>query len=174
MSRIATERRCLGLNLASRDPLALKATTDRLAERSMSETRAVGRRAMRLQFSTDVATRAGQCGFEAYHDLYATAADAVRLDESFAVAVTAERLGGMILFDRQMRGIAHVRPHRRVQRNGFDHFTAQIVLDGNLAVGTPEGSRIAGPGECALIDMSRPMETRASRARVMTLSAPAT
>lgn len=138
----------------------------------MSETRAVGRRAMRLQFSTDVATRAGQCGFEAYHDLYATAADAVRLDESFAVAVTAERLGGMILFDRQMRGIAHVRPHRRVLRNGFDHFTAQIVLDGNLAVGTPEGSRVAGPGECALIDMSRPMETRASRARVITLSAP--
>lgn len=138
----------------------------------MPEPGAVGRRAVSLHFSTDVAAPSGQCGFEAYHDLYATAADAVRLDETFAVAVTAERLGGMILFDRQMRGIAHVRPHRRVLRDGFDHFTAQIVLDGGLAVGTPEGSRIVGPGECALIDMSRPMETRAGEARVMTLSAP--
>ncbi|GJD66914.1 hypothetical protein MPEAHAMD_7113 [Methylobacterium frigidaeris] len=138
----------------------------------MSEIGAVGRRAVSLRFSTDVAAPSGQCGFEAYHDLYATAADAVRLDETFAVAVTAERLGGMILFDRQLQGVAHVRPHRRVLRNGFDHFTAQLVLDGALAVGTPEGSRIVGPGECALIDMSQPMETRASQARVITLSAP--
>ena len=138
----------------------------------MPETGAADRRAVSLQFSTDAAGPSGQCGFEAYHDLYASAADAVRLDETFAVAVTAERLGGMILFDRHMQGIAHMRPHRRVLRNGFDHFTVQIVLEGTLAVGTPEGSRIVGPGECALIDMSQPMETRASRARVMTLSAP--
>ncbi|WP_162596294.1 helix-turn-helix domain-containing protein [Methylobacterium sp. 17Sr1-1] len=132
----------------------------------------MGRQAVSLQFSTDVAAPSGQCGFEAYHDLYATAADAMRLDETFAVAVTAERLGGMILFDRRLRGVAHVRPHRRVLRSGFDHFTAQIVLDGALAVGTPDGIRIVGPGECALIDMSRPMETRASQARVITLSIP--
>jgi len=138
----------------------------------MSEIRAVGRQAVSLQFSTDAAAPCGQCGFEAYHDLYASAADAVRLDETFAVAVTAERVGGMILFDRQLWGVAHVRPHRRVLRNGFDHFTAQIVLDGALAVGTPDGSRVVGPGECALIDMSQPMETRASQARVITLSTP--
>lgn len=138
----------------------------------MSDIGAIGRKAVSLQFSTDVAAPSGQCGFEAYHDLYATAADVVRLDETFAVAVTAERLGGMILFDRQLRGVAHVRPHRRVLRSGFDHFTAQIVLDGALSVGTPEGIRIVGPGECALIDMSQPMETRASQARVITLSIP--
>lgn len=138
----------------------------------MSETEVVSCRPVSLKFSTAVAAPSGQCGFEAYHDLYATAADAVRLDETFAVAVTAERLGAMILFDRQLQGVAHMRPHRRVLRNGFDHFTAQLVLDGALAVGTPEGSRIVAPGECALIDMSQPMETRASQARVITLSAP--
>ncbi|WP_288586684.1 helix-turn-helix domain-containing protein [uncultured Methylobacterium sp.] len=138
----------------------------------MPDIEASGRQTVSLRFSTDLAAPSGQCGFEAYHDLYAAAADAVRLDETFAVAVTAERLGGMILFDRQLRGVAHARPRRRVLRNGFDHFTAQIVLDGALAVGTPNGSRIVGPGECALIDMSQPMETRASRARVITLSIP--
>jgi AraC-like DNA-binding protein len=172
MPGLAAERRSDGFDLALRDPLGLTATDDKSAERSMSETGAMGRRAAGLRFSTGAATTSGQSGFEAYHDLYAMVADAVRLDETFAVEVTAERLGEMILFDRKMRGVAHVRPHRRVLRNGFDHFTAQLVLDGALAVGTPEGGRIVRPGECALIDMSRPMETRASRARVITLSVP--
>ncbi|WP_162561300.1 helix-turn-helix domain-containing protein [Methylobacterium terrae] len=138
----------------------------------MSEPAATVRRTAGLHFSTATASPSGQGGFEAYHDLYAMVADAVRLDEAFAVAVAAERLGDMILFDRQMRGVAHVRSPRRVLRNGFDHFTAQLVLDGTLAVDTPEGSRIVEPGEFALIDMSRPMETRAGRARVLTLSVP--
>lgn len=125
-----------------------------------------------LRFSTDIVAPTGQDGFEAYHDLYAMVADARRLGEAFAVEVTAERLGGMILFDRRMRSVAHARSPRRVLRNGFDHFTAQLVLGGALEVHTPEGSRIVGPGEVALIDMNRPMETRADRARVLTLSIP--
>lgn len=138
----------------------------------MPEAPATVRRTAGLHFSTDTATPSGQGGFEAYHDLYAPVADAARLEGAFAVAVAAERLGDMILFDRRMRSVAHVRSPRRALRNGFDHFTAQLVLDGSLAVDTPEGSRLVGPGEFALIDMSRPMETRAGRARVLTLSVP--
>lgn len=138
----------------------------------MSEDGGTARREAGLRFSSDAETPSGQDGFEAYHDLYAMVADAVRLRDSFAVEVTAERLDGMILFDRRMQGVAHVRSPRRVLRNGFDHFTAQLVLEGALAVGTPESSRSVGPGEIALIDMSRPMETRADRARVLTLSIP--
>jgi len=138
----------------------------------MPEDGTTARRGAGLHFSTYAATPSGQDGFEAYHDLYAMVADAVRLDEAFAVEVAAERLDGLILFDRRMRSVAHVRPPRRVLRNGFDHFTAQLVLDGVLTVGTPEGERVVGPGEIALIDMSRPMETRAARARVLTLSVP--
>ncbi|MET7246868.1 helix-turn-helix domain-containing protein [Methylobacterium sp. EM32] len=130
------------------------------------------RRKAGLRFSTDVAAQTGQDGFEAYHDLYASAADVGRLDETFAVEVTAERLDGMILFDRRLRGVAHARAPRRVLRDGFDHFTAQLVLGGALTVDTPGGSRVVAPGEIALIDMSRPMETRADRARVLTLSIP--
>ncbi|TGD96022.1 helix-turn-helix domain-containing protein [Methylobacterium nonmethylotrophicum] len=137
----------------------------------MSDDEATARRETGLRFSTD-ATPSGQGGFEAYHDLYATVADAARLDGAFAVAVTAQRLDTLILFDRRLQGVAHVRSPRRVIRNGFDHFTAQLVLDGALAVDTPEGGRTVGPGEIALIDMSRPMETRAGRARVLTLSVP--
>ncbi|WP_455395764.1 helix-turn-helix domain-containing protein [Methylobacterium sp. Gmos1] len=125
-----------------------------------------------MRFSTDDDAPTGQDGFEAYHDLYAMVADVGRIGEDFAVEVTAERLDGLLLFDRRLRGVAHVRSPRRVLRNGFDHFTAQLVLGGALGVGTPEGTRVVAPGEIALIDMSRPMETRADQARVLTLSIP--
>ncbi|MDR4307706.1 helix-turn-helix domain-containing protein [Chelatococcus sambhunathii] len=126
----------------------------------------------RLRFSSDAPALADDDGFGAYHDLYATVADAERLDRSFAVEVEGRRLNELLLFDRSMRAVRHVRSEKRVMRNGFDHFTVQIPLSGELLVSTDNGGKRAGPGEAALIDMSRPMATEARSARVLTLSTP--
>ncbi len=126
----------------------------------------------RLRFSSDAPALADDEGFGAYHDLYSTVADAERLDRSFAVEVEGRRLNELLLFDRSMRGVRHVRSDKRVLRNGFDHFTVQIPLAGELLVSAGGARKRAGPGEAVLIDMNRPMATEAQSARVLTLSTP--
>ncbi|MFC3695621.1 hypothetical protein [Chenggangzhangella methanolivorans] len=125
-----------------------------------------------VSFSTASADDGGRNGFEAYHDLYGPVADVVGLDGRFAVSVEAQRLDEMILFDRRLKSVRHVRCARRVARNGFDHFTAQLVLDGEFDVETDAGARRVQRGEMVLIDMTRPMATTVSDARVLTLSTP--
>ncbi|HVI27062.1 helix-turn-helix domain-containing protein [Hansschlegelia sp.] len=123
-------------------------------------------------FSTAKAGKGGQGGFEAYHDLYGPVADVVALDGRFGVSVEAQRLDEMILFDRRLRSVRHVRCARRVARNGFDHFTAQLALEGAFSVKADEGERVVKRGEMVMIDMTRPMATTATDARVLTLSTP--
>lgn len=125
-----------------------------------------------VSFSTARADENGRYGFEAYHDLYGPVADVVSLDDRFAVSVGAQRLDDMILFDRRLRSVRHLRCARRVARNGFDHFTAQLALEGEFDVETEAGARRVRRGEMVLIDMTRPMATTAGEARVLTLSMP--
>jgi AraC-like DNA-binding protein len=128
-----------------------------------------GAAVQRLRFGGGSAAEGG--GFEAYHDLYAPVADVARLD-GFGIEVSARRLDDVLMFDRRLRGVRHIRGAKRAARNGFDHFTAQIAAGGDMLVATGDGERRLARGEIALIDMRRPMATETRDARIVTLSIP--
>jgi AraC-like DNA-binding protein len=110
--------------------------------------------------------------FAAYHDLYAPVADVVRLEGAFSVKVAAHRIGEILAFDRQLKGVGHSRSPKRVAQNAFDHFTVQLALRGSFQISTEAGNRIVEQGALALIDMTRWMRTDAPDANILTLSIP--
>ncbi|MGA0594921.1 helix-turn-helix domain-containing protein [Enterovirga sp. CN4-39] len=123
-----------------------------------------------LSFTTR--SQPAEAAFAAYHDLYAPVADVTRLADDFSVEVDAHRIGQMLLFDRRVQSVRHTRLPRRVARNAFDHFTAQVPLRGSLSVSTDNGDVHVEPGGMVFIDMSRPMTTDAVASRNLTLSIP--
>lgn len=128
--------------------------------------------AQKVTFSTERRNDTVEDAFAAYHDLYAPVADAERLAGRFSASVTAYRLGGLLVFDRRLRSVAHVRSPRRVARNAFDHFTVQLATRGSFLIATDAGERRVTPGALALVDMTRAMRTEAPAADLLTLSVP--
>ncbi|WP_433911467.1 hypothetical protein [Sphingomonas yabuuchiae] len=69
--------------------------------------------------------------FDGYRQLYAKGADVIRLDGPFCARVTGWRFRHMLLFDRHLSGMAHVR-EERVQADGFDHIVLHHALSGSV------------------------------------------
>lgn len=126
----------------------------------------------KITFSTDRRGDVVEDAFGAYHDLYKPVADAERLGDDFSASVTAYRLGGLLVFDRRLRSVAHVRSPQRVARNAFDHFTLQLATEGSFRIATDAGERDVTPGALALVDMTRAMRTEAAAVNLLTLSVP--
>lgn len=108
--------------------------------------------------------------FDAYHDLYATGADADRLGDGFAAAMTGWRLDRSLLYERRLAGVGHRRDAARVRRDGVGHLTLTLVVAGTFHVDGGDGWRRVLPGEIALLDMTRPTANRAPEAHVVTMS----
>ncbi|KQO65363.1 MULTISPECIES: helix-turn-helix domain-containing protein [unclassified Methylobacterium] len=103
--------------------------------------------------------------FEAYRDLYAGGADVARIGPDFSAQVQAYRLDRMILFKRQLNGLQHSRSPQRVRRDGFDHITLHLLLEGDLLAGPPGHERRVRPGEILVCDNTLPHQSRAHRVR---------
>lgn len=109
-------------------------------------------------------------GLDVYRELYSSGADVTGLDAAFFAEVTAWRLAGILLFDRRLAGVAHERSPERVRRDGFDHFTVQLVVEGQFHLDNGGGFVRVNPGQIALGDTSLPMRNRVTAARVITAS----
>lgn len=120
-----------------------------------------------IRFSSD--GLAEDEAFEHYHRLYARGADVVRLDGPFRASVTGWRFRHMLLFDRQLSGMAHVR-EERVQADGFDHIVLHHVLSGTLIGGPRSGFDVAGPGDIVFLDTRRGHRTEARDLHLITAS----
>jgi len=107
--------------------------------------------------------------FDAYRRLYAQGADVVRRDGPFHARVTGWRFRHMLLFDRHLSGMAHVR-EERVQADRFDHIVLHHVLSGTLIGGPRSGFDRAGPGDIVFLDTRRGHRTEAQRLHVITAS----
>lgn len=119
-------------------------------------------------FTFDSGAEAG--GFEGYRTLYAGGSDVTATGERFRARVDAHRLGRMIVFDRRLGGVMHSRDGARVRRDGFDHFTLQLLCSGRFHGGSPGNERVLNPGDVILFDMTRPQRTRADGAHFVTVS----
>ena len=109
-------------------------------------------------------------GLEVYRELYASGADVSGLGDGFFAEVAGWRLAGILLFDRRLAGVAHERSPERVRRDGFDHFTVQLVVEGLFHLDRGGGFIRVDPGQIALVDMTRPSRNRMTAARVITAS----
>lgn len=109
-------------------------------------------------------------GFDRYRDLYKGGSDVAATGERFSVSVRAHQVGGVLVFDRRLNGVEHSRDPARVRRDGFDHFTLQLLRAGCFHGGAPADAHRLKPGEVMLFDMTRPQRTRADDARFVTVS----
>ncbi len=107
--------------------------------------------------------------FDGYRQLYAGGADVIRLGGPFRARVTGWRFRHMLLFDRHLSGMAHVR-EERVQADGFDHIVLHHVLSGTLIGGPRSGFERAGPGDIVFLDTRRGHRTEARDLHVITAS----
>ena len=107
--------------------------------------------------------------FAGYRQLYAQGADVERLDGPFHARVTGWRFRHMLLFDRQLSGMAHVR-EERVTADGFDHIVLHHVLSGTLIGQGRSGFERAGPGDIVFLDTRRGHRTEARDLHLITAS----
>lgn len=107
--------------------------------------------------------------FEAYRHLYAVGTSVDRTDSPFHAHVRIRRFQRMILFERSLGGVHHVRTTDRVRRDGFDHITLHLLVGGSLSGGPLGLEHRLQPGEIMLIDTSRPHWNLIDRARLVSV-----
>ncbi|WP_167858498.1 helix-turn-helix domain-containing protein [Methylobacterium nonmethylotrophicum] len=109
-----------------------------------------------------------EAAFEAYRRLYSGGADVDRRPGPLRTEVVAHRLPRLLLFDRRLAGVSHVRSPRRVARDGFDHVTIHLVLSGSMMLEVPGTVRRVEAGGLALFDLTRPQRTWTDGAHIVT------
>jgi AraC-like DNA-binding protein len=108
-------------------------------------------------------------GFERYRRLYGIGADVEPADGPFSAEVRVRRFRRMILFERELGGLLHLRSPGRVRHDGFDHITLHLLLSGDLTGGPFGAGHRLQAGEIMVVDTRRPHWTRVTRARLITV-----
>jgi len=108
-------------------------------------------------------------GFESYRRLYGIGADVEPADGSFRAQVRIRRFRRMILYERELGGLLHLRGPGRVRHDGYDHITLHLLLAGDLTGGPMGAGHRLKPGEIMVVDTTRPHWTRTERARLLTV-----
>lgn len=123
------------------------------------------------RLSFDTTGMDADAAFAAYCRLYGLGAEILRLGDAVSARVEAWRLDRMLLYDRRLDGLGHRRDPSRTRVDGFDHFTATLLLAGTLEVETAGAPpcRLA-PGEVLLADTHVPATNRMHRAHLVTLA----
>lgn len=108
-------------------------------------------------------------GFESYRRLYGIGADVEPAEGAFRAEVRIRRFRRMILFERELGGLLHLRGPGRVRHDGFDHITLHLLLAGDLTGGPLGAGHRLWPGEIMVVDTRQPHWTRVERARLITV-----
>lgn len=103
-----------------------------------------------------------------YQSIYAQGSDVSKLSATATASVMAHRFKRMLLFDRHSDGLAHHRSLPRVKRDGNDHMSIHLLVEGGLVGGPPGSRRELKPGEMLVFDTSLPMWSQAIQAHYVT------
>ena len=109
-------------------------------------------------------------GFEQYRELYGIGTQVVRTGPVMRAQLRGWRLDRMLLYDRRLHDVGHRRDARRVEADGFDHFTVTLLLTGGITVIHDEGTVRMQPGEALLLDTAAPSENRMDQAHLVTIA----
>lgn len=107
--------------------------------------------------------------FTGYRQFYAQGADVERLNGPFHADVSGWRFRNLLLFDRHLSGVAHIR-EERVGADGFDHIVLHHVLSGTLLGQSRSEFGPAGPGDIVFLDTRLGHRTEAHDLHMITVS----
>ena len=108
--------------------------------------------------------------FGRYRELYGQGADAVELGPDFSASMNGVRLDRAAIYDRRLVDVGHERTLQRCRHDEMEHFTLTCVLSGEFHADSGSGFVRVAPGETVLMDMTKPMRNRATRAHIVTMS----
>ncbi|GEO99637.1 helix-turn-helix domain-containing protein [Methylobacterium haplocladii] len=111
-------------------------------------------------------------GFASYRDLYSVGSDVTASGARFHARVDGYHFDRLMLFERRLSGVMHSRSPARVRRDGYDHYTLQLLCEGSFQGGALGAESPLNKGEIILFDMTRPQRTLAEGAHFLTLSLP--
>lgn len=121
-----------------------------------------------LAFDSDAVTDGD--GFEQYRALYGIGTQVIRTGPAMRAHLRGWRLDRMLLYDRRLHDVGHRRDARRVEADGFDHFTVTLLLAGQITV-IQDGKVVQlRPGQAMLLDIRAPAENRMNQAHLITIA----
>ncbi|WP_051278340.1 helix-turn-helix domain-containing protein [Solimonas flava] len=125
-----------------------------------------------LRFSTEGLRE--REAFDAWHDAAAVIFDTDRETprRGFAAAITAYHAGEFVISDTRFGAQRFERPLRKLRADGLDHFLIQLYRRGGYAGRSGDDTLQVRPGELSVLDLSRPISTRASSAETVSLVIP--
>lgn len=120
-----------------------------------------------LVFSSETMPRAER--FQHYRRLYSAGSDTIEDGPNFSAELRAWSLDRLVVFDRKLSDVTHERLGARA-RDGFDHFTIQLIRRGSYYGDAGDGLKPVGVGEIILMDMTKPTRNRSVSAHILTIS----
>lgn len=117
--------------------------------------------------STD---HAGSEAFGAYRDLCSADSQTTQIGAVFSAEVSGVRFPRMWIFDRAVEGVSHERDAHRVDMDGLDYLTLQLVLTGRMTSVADDRLCEVETGEIVIFDLSRPYKTSSRQLRVATVT----
>jgi AraC-like DNA-binding protein len=104
-----------------------------------------------------------------YCDFNAGGATPVETGADFCAVIERWRLDRAVLHVRRLNDVAHEHDPA-ANASGFDHFMLTLIESGEYEVDWSNGFAVIAPGTLILLDMTRPMRSRARNARLITMS----
>jgi len=121
------------------------------------------------EFNFDSREHAEGEAFQAYADLYRNGSDVEETADPFKAIVVATRLEGLIIFDRRLSGVTHMR-QERVETDGFDHIVLTAVISGHVTGSQASGFVRAEARQVFFVDTLKPSSMTYVDAHVITAS----
>lgn len=128
------------------------------------------------QFHYDSSAFDPEDAFSIWHEQLATVFD-VDLGDREAVnefrgTLTAYHMGTLLLARSASHGQAFSRDHRTIAQSSADHYLIQLYLKGGYVGTTGQDDIDLCTGDVSVLDMARPVKTRASDFEIVTLCVP--
>ena len=122
-----------------------------------------------LQF--DSAAFPPEEALDRYRAFYGLGAKVSPIGPAVSAKVKAWRLERMLMYHRRLNDIAHERGPAQRDRNGFDHFTVTLLLEGDLTIEAERGAALTpAVGEVLFMDVGVPTRNRMRGVQMVTLS----
>ena len=121
-----------------------------------------------FRFSTEGMTP--RAAFDLYHSVFAAGAEARRESERFKATLTARPFVRMVIHERWLHDVRHVREAPQVRRTDFSHLTLTLCLAGRVTGRSGDAALAIGPGEMLLLDLRYPATLLMSAAHVLTVA----
>ena len=122
----------------------------------------------RLSFDSDL--HPPHLRLDRYREINGAGVSASALGPDFRVRLERWRLDRVVLHERHLNDVRHIRTDAHVGADGVDHFVIHIVRSGSYQVDAGRGLVRVPPASLILVDMAQPMQSRSKDAHILTVS----